>query len=102
LHCRQSLAGRVAHDPLFAVPLQAIDWAVGHGVADRLYALLSLGHLVISNRGPRAKRADRLVLIPKPEIVELRVYRDSQLSRTMEVDKAYLGDELERLVSDFR
>lgn len=102
LRCRRSFERWLAHSPLFATPLQVIDWAVAHGVADRLHASLSLDHLVISDRPWQAVRADKLVVIPKPDSVELRLYRDARLTEMVEIDRSRLHEELDRLVSEFR
>lgn len=102
LHCRRSLAARLAQDPLFAVPVQAIDWAVAQGIADRTRARLSLDHLVISDAEPRSEGGSMLVLIPKPDSVELRLYRGAGLAETVEIDRSQLCEQLDRLVSQFR
>ena len=101
LRCRRSLASRVAQEPLFAVPVQAIDWAIAHGIAERAHASLSLDRLVISSVSPQAERGSMLVLIPKPQSVELRLYRNAGLAESMEIDPAHLGEQLDRLVSLF-
>lgn len=102
LRCRRSLASRLAQDPLFAVPVQAIDWAVAQGIADRTHARLSLDRLVISDAEPRTEGGSMLVLIPKPDRVELRLYRDAGLAERVEIDSSHLCEQLERLVSEFR
>ena len=104
LRCRHSFERGLAHDTLFTTPLQVIDWAVAHGVADRLHASMSIGLLVISDR-PRpwqAVRGCKLVVIPKPDSVELRLYRDAALAEMIEIDRSRLHEELDRLVSQFR
>ena len=80
LQCRRSLVPRVTQEPLFAVTVQAIDWAVTQGAADRTHARLSLDRLVISDAEPRAEGGSMLVLIPKPDSVELRLYRGDALT----------------------
>ena len=102
LQCRRSLAPRVAQDPLFAVTAQAIDWAVTQGIADRTHACLSLDRLVISDAEPRAEGGSMLVLIPKPDSVELRLYRGAALTERVEIDPSQLREQLDRLVSQFR
>jgi hypothetical protein len=102
LRCRRSLASRLAQEPLFAAPIKAIDWAVAQGIADRTHARLSLDRLVISDTEPRTEGGSMLVLIPKRESVELRLYRDAGLAESVETDSAHLCDQLERLVSEFR
>jgi len=102
LRCRRSLASRVAQDPLFAIPVQAIDWAVAHGISERTHARLSLDRLVISDAELRAEGGSMLVLIPKPDTVELRLYRDSGLVEKVESDRSHLCEQLARLVSQFR
>jgi hypothetical protein len=87
---------------LFAIPLQAIDWAVAQGIAERTHAHLALDRLVISDTEPRAEGGSMLVLIPKPDLVELRVYRDASLAETVEIDRSHLYEQLERLISQFR
>lgn len=101
LRCRRSLASRVAHDPLFAIAVQAIDWAVVRGIADRTHARLSLDRLVISDAEPRAEGGSMLVLIPKPDSVELRLYRGVGLAERIEIDRSHLWEQLDRLVSQF-
>ena len=101
LRCRHSLASRVAQDLLFAIPVQAIDWAVAHGIAERTHARLSLDRLVNSDTEPRAEGGSMLVLIPKPDSVELRLYRDAGLVEKVEIDRSDLYEQLERLVSQF-
>lgn len=102
LRCRRSFERWLAHSPLFTTPLQVIDWAVAYGFADRLHASMSLDHLVISDRPPRAEHANKLVVIPKPDSVELRLYRDAGLAEMVEIDRSRLHEELDRLVSEFR
>jgi hypothetical protein len=99
--CRRLLEQRLAHSPLFAIPLRVIDWAVARGISERSYAWLSHEWLVISNRGWQAERADRLVVIPKPDSVELRLYHDAALTQRADTDQAGLVEELDRLVSGF-
>lgn len=41
MQCRRSFEERLAHSPLFTIPLQVIDWATTRGVTDWLYASLS-------------------------------------------------------------
>lgn len=101
LRCRRSLAPRVSQDPLFAIPVQAIDWAVAQGIADRTHARLSLDRLVISDAEPRAEGGSMLVLIPKPDSVELRLYRGAGLAETVVIDRSHLCEQLDRLVSQF-
>lgn len=102
LRCRRSLASRAAQDPLFAIPLQAIDWAMTQDIAERTHARLSLDRLVISDAEPRAEGGSMLVLTPKPDSVELRLYRDASLAETVEIDRSHLHEQLERLISQFR
>ncbi len=99
--CRRLLEQRLAHSPLFAIPLRVIDWAVARGVSERSYAWFSHDWLVISNRRWQAERADRLVVIPKPDSVELRLYRDAALAQRIDIDQADLVEELDRLMSGF-
>jgi hypothetical protein len=101
LRCRRSLAARVAQDPLFAIPVQAIDWAVDRGIADRTHAHLSLDRLVISDAEPRVEGGSMLVLIPKPNAVELRLYRGAGLAERVEIDASRLCEQLVRLLSQF-
>jgi len=86
---------------LFAVPLQAIDWAVARGIADRTQARLSLDRLVISDAESTAESGSMLVLIPKPDSVELRLYRGTVLVERVDIDSSHLCEVLERLVSEF-
>lgn len=102
LRCRRSLASRIAQDPLFAIPVQAIDWVLDHGIAERIHAHLSLDRLVISATGPRVEGGSMLVLIPKPDSVELRLYRDGSLAESVDIDPSHLQGHLERLVSQLR
>ncbi len=102
LRCRRSLEPGLAHSPLVGAPLEAIDWAVAEGIADRFHASLSLDHLVISDRPQPANRGDKVVLIPKPGSVELRLYHDAGLAEMVEIDRAHLVEELDRLVARFR
>lgn len=99
LQCRRSLASRMAQDPLFAIPVQAIDWALDHGIAERAHASLSLDRLVISDAAPGAEGSSMLVLIPKPDSVELRSYRDAGLVERAETDHSHLCEQLERLLA---
>jgi hypothetical protein len=99
--CRRSLASRLAQEPLFAIAVQTIDWAVAQGIADRTYASLSLDRLVISDAEPRTEGASMLVLIPKPNSMELRLYRDAGLAERVEIDHSHLCEQLARLVSQF-
>ena len=101
LRCRRSLVSRVAQDPLFAIPVQAIDWAVAHDIVERTHACLSLDRLVISDAESRAEGGSMLVLIPKPDTVELRLYRDASLVERVETAHSNLCEQLERLVSQF-
>lgn len=101
LRCRRFLASRVDQDAVFAIAVQAIDWAVAHDIVERTHASLSLDHLVISNAEPRAEGGSMLVLIPKPDTVELRLYRDAGLAEKVEIDHSNLCGQLERLVSRF-
>jgi len=102
LRCRRSLASRVAQDPLFAVAVQAIDWAITQGIAERTHASLSLDRLVISDAEPRAESGGMLVVVPKPDTVELRLYRGAGLVEQVEIDRSHLCEQLDRLVSQFR
>lgn len=102
LRCRRSLALRAAQDPVFAVAVQAIDWALMQGIAERTHASLSLDRLVISDAEPQAESGSMLVLIPKPDSVELRLYRDAGLVERVEIDNSHLCEQLQRLVSQFR
>lgn len=43
-----------------------------------------------------------LVLIPKPDSVELRLYRDAALTEKVEIDRSQLCEQLERLMAEFR
>jgi hypothetical protein len=101
LRCRRSLASRVAQDPLFAIPVQAIDWAMSRDIADRTHARLSLDRLVISDSESRAEGGSMLVLIPKPDSVELRLYRGTGHAETVEIDRSHLVEHLGRLISQF-
>jgi hypothetical protein len=92
----------VAQDSLFDIPVQAIDWALAHDLAERTHASLSLDRLVISNIEPRAEGGSMLVLVPKPDSVELRLYRDAGLLERVETDRSHLCEQLERLISQFR
>jgi hypothetical protein len=102
LRCRRSLASRVAQDPLFALPVQAIDWALAQGVAERTHAHLALDRLVISDAEPRTEGGSMLVLIPKPDAVELRLYCGTGLAERIEIDPSHLCEQLKRLMSQFR
>lgn len=102
LRCRRSLASRAVQDPLFAVAVQAIDWAVAQGIAERTHASLSLDRLVISDAEPRTEGGSMLVVIPKPDLVELRLYHDVGLAEQVETDRSHLGEQLDRLFSQFR
>ena len=99
--CRRLLEQRLAHSPLFAIPLWVIDWAFARGISERTYAWFSHEWLVISNRRWHAGRADRLVVIPKPDSVELRLYHDAALTQRTDTDQAALVELLDRLVSQF-
>jgi uncharacterized protein YqiB (DUF1249 family) len=63
---------------------------------------MSLDHLVISNNPRRAVRADKLVMIPTPDSIQLRFYRDADLAEMVEIDQSRLYEELERLIAEFR
>ena len=69
MDCRRLFEQRLVHAPLSAIPLRVIDWAAARGLDDRSYAWLSHDCLVISNGGWQSDRADRLVVIPKPDWV---------------------------------
>jgi hypothetical protein len=99
--CRRAFEGRLSDTSLFAVPLQVIDWAVSHGIDKRLCAWRSHDHLVISNRPWQAVRASKLIVIPKPKSVELRLYHDAGLAQSSDVARSGLDQELSRLLSEF-
>jgi len=98
---RLLLQQRLVHSPLFAIPLQVIDWAVARELPDWTYSWLSHDHLVISNRRWDAVRAARLVVIPKQESVELRLYRDGVPIRRVSINSIHLAEELDRLLPEF-
>lgn len=102
LRCRRSLVSRAAQDPLFTVAVNAIDWAIAHGIAERTHASLSLDRLVISDMEPQGKSGSMLVMIPKPDSVELRLYRDASLAERVEIDASHLCEQLDRFVSQFQ
>jgi hypothetical protein len=102
LHCRRSFEQWHNHSLLFAVPLRVIAWALSRGVNERLCAWLSHDHLVISNRHWNAESSDKLVVIPTPDLIELRLYRDGALVRKVDTDLTRLDEELDRSMSDFR
>jgi hypothetical protein len=58
--------------------------------------------LVISDDKTRAGGASMLVLIPKADSVELRLYRDTSLVKRVEIDRSQLYEQLERLMAEFR
>jgi hypothetical protein len=101
LRCRRSLASRLAQEPLFAIPLQVIDWAVAQGIAEKTHARLSLDRLVISDAQPRVEGGSMVVLIPKPDSVELRLYREDRLAEKVEIAPSRLCEQLDRFVSSF-
>ena len=102
IECRRSLEQRLGHSQLFAAPLRAIDWALAGGGADWLYAWLSHDNLVVSNRQWDATLADRVVVIPKSDSIELRLSRDGDFIRKSDTDQARLEEELDSYVSEFR
>ncbi len=101
LKCRRALASRVVREPLFHVPMQAIDWALDRGVAERTNASLSLDRLVISDVEGNAMDENMVVVIPKPDRVELRLYRATQLVERVDIERNRLCEHLERLLSHF-
>jgi hypothetical protein len=102
LECQRFFERVLPHDPLFVVPLRVIDWAVAHGLNGWTLAWRSHDWLVMSNRRWQAKRADRLVVIPKPDLIELHLYRDGDLVRRVDTDQTQLDEELDRLMVKFR
>jgi hypothetical protein len=98
---RRILEQRLAHSAMFAIPIQVIDWAIARGVNEKAYAWLSHDWLVISNRHWNAERADRLVVIPMPDSVELRLYHDGTLTQRIDIHQVDLDEEIDRLLSKF-
>jgi len=97
--CRGFYERALVHEPFFAIPLLVIDWAIARGITNDLYVWRSHDWLVISNRRWVAERADSLIVIPKPDSVELRLYHDAALTQRADIDQSGLVEELDRLVS---
>ena len=102
LRCRRSLVSRAVQDPLFAIAVKVVDWAIARGIAERTHASLSLDRLVISDVQSQGKSGSMLVVIPKPDSVELRLYRDAGLAERVEIDTSHLCEQIDRLISLFQ
>lgn len=102
IHCREFFVGKVRREPLFTVPLRAVEWAAAHGYNRWLHASRSLDQLVISNRSWQAAKKDWLRVIPKPDGVELVYQFSDGTGRSIAIDETQLESELERVLSRFQ
>lgn len=67
-----------------------------------MVAYCSHDWLVISNKQSKNKTIDRLLVLPKPDLIELYVALNGAFARKVETDLAHLDEELERVFSEFR
>jgi hypothetical protein len=96
--CRRAFVHRTAHFPELAIIPRVIDWIIARGFSSSLYGGMSVDNLVISDGMDWRAQSQRILVMPKHGLVELRYYLGDKLVDKSEVSPDRLYDELDRLL----
>jgi hypothetical protein len=96
--CRKAFVHRAAHFPELGVIPGIIDWLIARGLSSSLYGGISLDNLVISDTADWRAKAQRILIMPRHALIELRYYSEDKLVEKTDVTPDRVCNELDRLL----